>query len=75
MMSVEFHFNGIMYKQINGDSMGSPLGHILANIFVGFDEESLLLGFNKSEVYFCYVDDTFFLFSKNEVDLFFLYIP
>ena len=33
---VEFSFNDIMYKQIDGVAMGSPLGSVLANIFVGY---------------------------------------
>ena len=39
--SVSFSFNEIMYCQIEGISMGSPLGPILANIFVGFQERHL----------------------------------
>ena len=62
--SVEFSFNEIMYRQINGLGMGSILSPILANIFVGYLEK-LLLSKNiiiKPSVYFRYVDDTFAAF-------------
>ena len=36
---VEFSFDGVMYRQTDGVAMGSPLGPVLANIFVGFHEE------------------------------------
>ena len=42
--SVEFSFNNIVYRQIDGVAMGSSLGPTLANIFVGFCESNL---FNK----------------------------
>ena len=45
--SVSFSFNEIMYRQIDGVSMGCPLGPILANIFVGFQERHLFDGFPK----------------------------
>ena len=32
---VEFSFDIIIYKQISGEAMSSPLGPALANIFVG----------------------------------------
>ena len=35
VLGAEFGFDGKMYKQIDGVAMGSPLGPILANIFVG----------------------------------------
>ena len=34
--SVSFSLNEVMYRQIDDISMGSALGHILANIFVEF---------------------------------------
>ena len=43
--SVCFSFNEIVYHQIEGIGMGTPLGPILANIFVGFQENICLKGF------------------------------
>ena len=38
--------------------MGSPLGPILANIFVGYYENTLLsLDYSKPLAYYMYVDD------------------
>ena len=45
--SVSFSFNEIMYRQIEGVSMGSSLGPILTNIFVGFQERRLFDKFPK----------------------------
>ena len=52
--------------------MGSPLGPILANIFVGFYEKLLFDRFTKPYIYLHYVDDTFICFtSRNEALSFF----
>ena len=59
-MSEEFTFRNIIYRQIKGVSMRSPLRPALANIFVGFHE---LYGPNKPIVNFRYVDNTFCLFN------------
>ena len=62
--SVSFSFNEIMYRQIEGVSMGSSLGPILANIFVGFQERRLFDRFPKPFIYLCYADDTFVSFRS-----------
>lgn len=55
--------------------MGSPQRPVLANIFVDFHEEGLLFSSNKPDVYFCYVDNTFCLFSnETEADLFYTFL-
>ena len=65
-VDVEFSFNGQMYRQIDGIAMGSPLGPILANIFVGFHEEQLFRSSKSPVLYLRYVDDTFALFDSRE---------
>ena len=35
---VEFSFNECMHRQVDGVAMGSPLGPVLANIFMGYCE-------------------------------------
>ena len=62
-----FIFDGQYYDQIDGVAMGSPLGPVLANIFMCHFEESWLAN-NQSRpsVWFRYVDDTFSLFYSKD---------
>ena len=64
-----FIFNGLLYKQIDGVAMGSPLGTSLANAFLSYYEKNWLnncpQGF-KPVFYRRYVDDIFLLFKSNE---------
>ena len=71
--NVQFSFSDLMFRQIDGVAMGSPLGPILANIFVSYYENSLLsLDNSKPLAYYRYVDDVFAIFpSKNNVNNFF----
>jgi hypothetical protein len=62
-VNVEFSFNNCMYRQVDGVAMGSPLGPILANIFVGYYEEQLFASRKKPILYLRYVDDIFALFD------------
>ena len=64
-----FIFNGSFYDQVDGVSMGSPLGPVLANLFMGYHEKKWLQEFNKGKVlmYKRYVDDIFCMFG-NEKD-------
>ena len=64
---VEFSFNDTMYRQIDSIAMGSPLGPVLANIFVGYNKNKLFDFSVKPQFYKRYVDDTFAIF-ENEAE-------
>ena len=62
--SVSFSFNDNMYRQVDGISVGSPLGPILANIFVGFDETQHFDRFHAPYIYLRYVGSMKNYFSQ-----------
>ena len=64
--SVEFSFNNIMDRQIDGVAMDSPLGPSLANIFVGYYEALLFKRVDKPLMYHRYVDNTFAVFNDED---------
>ena len=67
-------FDGNFYDQIDGVAMVSPLGPVLANLFMGFHEKQWLSDFTYSIVLFYrrYVDDIICLFyCENDAIKFF----
>ena len=65
---VAFSFNNIMYKQVDSAAMGSPLGAMLANIFVCYCKQKFMsaLTDKKPICYFRCVDDTYAIFENEE---------
>ena len=77
MKDNHFLFNGLLYDQINGVAMGSPLGPMLANIFMCSLEHHYLSNSPSQfkPLLYCRYVDTFCLFKdKNDIDLFLNYI-
>ena len=53
-----FQFNGVQYEQTDGVAIGSPLGPLLANVFMSHIEENLEREDKLPSFYRRYVDDT-----------------
>ena len=53
-----FQFEGTLYEQFDGVAMASPLGSLIANVFMCSIEEQLDLNGKMPEFYHRYVDDT-----------------
>ena len=67
--NVQFSFDHKYFTQIDDVAMGSPLGPVLANIFLGYLEKYVLNRtssepFEKPVLFLRYVDDTFAVFSS-----------
>ena len=65
---VQFSFSKQLFIQHDGVAMGSPLGHVLANIFLGYVKRYVLADSLRKTTYrpikfFRYVDDTFAIFN------------
>ena len=65
---MHFSFNGKMYQQIDGVAMGSPLGPIIANIFMSELEQTLVPTLTDDvSLWTRYVDDTFAFVREGSV--------
>lgn len=67
---MHFSFNNCIYKQVNGVAMGSPLGPVLANIFMVELEKTMIPRLSeKLSLWYRYVDDTFTFIKKGEIPI------
>ncbi|KAA3676317.1 uncharacterized protein DEA37_0004741 [Paragonimus westermani] len=61
--NIQSVFNGTYYRQIDGVAMGSPLGPVLADIFMGHLEHFMSTEIRNTLFYKRYVDDIFAVFD------------
>ena len=63
-----FLFKGYFYDKVDGVSRGSPLAPVLANLFMGHNENAWLENYKDSRILFYrrYVDDTFCVFETEQ---------
>ena len=63
-----FLFDGKVYNQVDGVAMSSPLGPVMANIFMCELERKALEQYNGTlpSLYRRYVDDTFLVFKHKQ---------
>ena len=65
---MHFSYNGKIFRQVDGAAMGSPLGPVLANIFMVLLENSLVPQLEDVGLWYRYVDDTFTFIRKGKVE-------
>jgi len=69
-----FQFNGQLYEQIDGVAMGSPLGPLMANVFLCHLEDKLTRDGVMPTLYKRYVDDTLARVPSTDAAVDFLFI-
>ena len=69
-------FAGKFYDQIDGVAMGSPLGPVLVNLFMGYHEQKWLKSFEECELilYRRYMDIICLFNSESDADKFFVFL-
>ena len=66
---LHFTFDNEVYRQVDGVAMGSPLGPVLANVFMVELEEQLVPTLQQEmPLWYRYVDDTFTFIKDSEVE-------
>ena len=64
---IHVHFDGSFYDQSDGVAMGSPMCHVLVNLFMGFHEKRWLDQFQFCDaLLYRYVDDIICLFNSEQ---------
>ena len=67
-----FQFDGQLYEQTDGVAMGSPLGPLMANVFMCHLEEKLTRDDLMPHLYRSYVDDTLVRMPNTDAAIMFL---
>ena len=69
LRSTYFQYNGSIYEQKDGAAMGSPVSAVIANVFMeDFEERVIASAIYKPKIWKRYVDDTFTILDRDQVD-------
>ena len=69
MKTTYFQYDGVLYSQVEGAAMGSPVSPIVANLFMEWFEEVALQSFRfEITVWKRYIDDTFVALCDSLID-------
>ena len=69
LRSTYFQYNGSIYKQKDGAAMGSPVSAVIANLYMeSFEEQAITTSSYKPTIWKRYVDDTFTILDRGNVD-------
>ena len=69
LRSTYFQYNGSIYEQKDGAAIGSPVSAVIANIFMeDFEEHAIASAIYKPKIWKRYVDDTFTILDRDQVD-------
>ena len=69
LRSTYFQYNGSIYEQKDGAAMGSPVSAVIANLYMeSFEEQAIPTSSYKPTIWKRYVDDTFTILDRGNVD-------
>ena len=69
LRSTYFQYNGSIYEQKDGAAMGSPVSAVIANLYMeSFEEQAITTSSYKPTIWKRYVDDTFTILDRGNVD-------
>ena len=81
LKSNAFRFGNLVYRQVMGTAMGTPMAPNYANLFMAKFEEKVITSYHASTgykplVWFRYIDDIFFIWThgNEELDKFISYV-
>ena len=69
LRSTYFQYNGSIYEQKDGAAMGSPVSAVIAILYMeSFEEQAITTSSYKPTIWKRYVDDTFTILDRGNVD-------
>ena len=72
LRSTYFQYNGSIYEQLEGAAMGSPVSAVIAKLYMeSFEQQAITTSAYKPRIWKRYVDDTFTILDRGNVDSFF----